>query len=97
VIRISVQFIAQIVGVMVLRYREPNRERPFKMWLFPVPAILALIGFVYVLIERPKSGASIISAIVVIVVGVIIFLIRASQLNQWPFGDPVPPPSEDVA
>jgi APA family basic amino acid/polyamine antiporter len=97
VIRISVQFIAQILGVIVLRIREPNRERPFKMWLFPVPAILALIGFVYVLIERPKSGASIISAIVVIVVGVIIFLIRASQLKQWPFGDVAPQISEDAS
>src|SRR5436190_14118215 len=54
VIRILVQFLAQIVGVMILRRRRPEMARPFKMWLYPVPAIAALCGFVYVLLMRPN-------------------------------------------
>jgi len=90
VIRLLIQFMAQIVGVIVLRVREPNRERPFRMWLYPVPALLALIGFLYVLVERPKSQASIFSAVVVLIVGVIIFLWRSARRHEWPFGAIIP-------
>ncbi len=44
VIRISVQFLAQTVGIMVLRRRNPELPRPFRMWLCPVPAVLAFLG-----------------------------------------------------
>src|SRR2546423_863260 len=44
VIRITVQFLAQIVGVVVLRLRRPDMPRPFKMWLYPLPSILAFFG-----------------------------------------------------
>jgi amino acid transporter len=95
VIRLLIQFMAQIVGVIVLRVREPNRERPFRMWLYPAPALLALIGFLYVLVERPKSQASIFSAVVVLIVGVIIFLWRSARRHEWPFG-PIIPVGEDA-
>ena len=42
VIRILVQFLAQIVGVIVLRVRRPDLPRPFRMWLYPLPALFAL-------------------------------------------------------
>src|SRR6059058_6160632 len=45
VIRILVQFLAQIVGVMILRRRRPEMPRPFRMWLYPAPALAALCGF----------------------------------------------------
>ena len=76
VIRISTQFLAQTLGVMVLRRREPDLPRPFRMWLYPVPAILAFLGFVYVIVMRPKSLESIRLAIVVIIVGSVLFLVR---------------------
>src|SRR5213595_3821512 len=40
VIRIMVQFLLQTIGVMVLRVRRPEMPRPFRMWLYPVPAML---------------------------------------------------------
>lgn len=36
-IRAIIPFMAQIVGAVVLRVREPNRPRPFRMWLYPSP------------------------------------------------------------
>jgi APA family basic amino acid/polyamine antiporter len=85
VIRISVQFIAQIVGVVVLRIRRPDMPRPFRMWLYPVPAVIAFVGFVYVLIMRKKSLEQILLALVLVVIGSVIYLVRARRRGEWPF------------
>jgi basic amino acid/polyamine antiporter, APA family len=76
VIRLFVQFLAQTVGVIVLRQRDPDRPRPFRMWLYPLPAVLAFLGFVYVLVMRPKSLESIRVALAVAVVGAILYFVR---------------------
>ena len=46
--RILVQFIGQIGALHWLRTRRPEIERPFRMWLYPLPSIVALIGWSYV-------------------------------------------------
>jgi amino acid transporter len=46
--RILVQFIGQIGALHWLRTRRPDIERPFKMWLYPLPSLVALIGWSYV-------------------------------------------------
>jgi basic amino acid/polyamine antiporter, APA family len=76
VIRISIQFLAQTLGVMVLRRRRPDLPRPFRMWLYPVPAVLAFLGFVYVVVMRPKSLESIWLAVIVVIVGTLLFWVR---------------------
>jgi amino acid transporter len=78
VIRLVVQFLAQTVGVIVLRQRRPDLPRPFRMWLYPAPAVLAFVGFVYVLVMRPKSGESLRLALAVVVVGGVLYALR-----QW--------------
>lgn len=85
VIRIIVQFLAQIVGVMILRRRRPEMARPFRMWLYPFPALAALCGFVYVLLMRPNFQQQILYALVLIVVGLAIYFVRARARGEWPF------------
>ena len=85
VIRILVQFLAQIVGVIVLRLRRPDLPRPFRMWLYPLPALVALGGFVYVLISRKNFVKEIRYAVVLVVAGLIIYFIRARSRAEWPF------------
>lgn len=85
VIRILVQFLAQIVGVIVLRVRRPDLPRPFRMWLYPLPALIALGGFIYVLISRKNFLREIRYAAVLIVVGLTIYFIRARVRGEWPF------------
>ena len=41
--RLLIQFMGQIIGLFVFRRRRSDAERPFKMWLYPVPAVVALI------------------------------------------------------
>jgi APA family basic amino acid/polyamine antiporter len=82
VIRVMVQFLAQTIGIIVLRSSRPGLPRPFRMWLYPVPAILAFLGFLYLLIMRPKSIESIRVAIVLILVGTILFAVRQARLQR---------------
>jgi basic amino acid/polyamine antiporter, APA family len=86
VIRIMVQFLAQIVGVVVLRVRRPDMPRPFRMWLYPLPSVLAFLGFVYVLVMRPKSMQPIWLALMLVIVGSAIYLVRSWRRREWPFG-----------
>jgi amino acid transporter len=46
--RILIQFVSQAVGVIAWHYRKPNEERPFKMPLFPVPAVLSIIIWLFI-------------------------------------------------
>ena len=76
VIRVLVQFLAQTIGIVVLRTQQPEFPRPFRMWLYPLPALLAFVGFVYLLIMRPKSSQSLLLAAVVAAIGSVIFVLR---------------------
>ncbi len=46
--RILAQFLAQIAAVHWLRTRRPDIERPFRIWLYPLPAVLAFAGWCYI-------------------------------------------------
>jgi basic amino acid/polyamine antiporter, APA family len=85
VIRILVQFLAQIAGVIVFRVRQPDLPRPFRMWLYPLPALLALAGFIYVLVSRKNFLKEIRYAAVLVIVGLAVYLIRARRRGEWPF------------
>lgn len=85
VIRIAVQFLMQIVGLLLLRYGSPGAPRPFRMWLFPLPALIAAAGFLYVLFERPNFTREIRYASFLVAAGTLIFVVRSWREGQWPF------------
>jgi amino acid transporter len=76
VLRILLQFGLQHVGVMVLRVRRPEMPRPFRMWMYPLPPLLALAGFGYIVVSRPNFRRELLLAGFVAVVGTIVFLGR---------------------
>ncbi|MGH9865073.1 MAG: APC family permease, partial [Candidatus Acidiferrales bacterium] len=41
--RILVQFVGQAIGIIMLRRKWASERFPFKMWLYPIPAGLAII------------------------------------------------------
>jgi amino acid transporter len=84
-IRIILQFILQQVGVMVLRVRQPQRERPFRIWLYPLPPLFALAGFLFILFSRPDAARELIYGAVVALSGAAIFFIRSRVRREWPF------------
>jgi amino acid transporter len=82
-IRAVIPFIAQIVAAVVLRRRFPDRPRPFRMWLYPVPAIVALGLWTFVLFSPQKGFRA--GAAYVMGAGMVFFLARSALLRQWPF------------
>jgi amino acid transporter len=76
VIRIMTQFLAQTLGIIVLRTTRPDFPRPFRMWLYPLPALLAFGGYLYTVVMRPKSIESIRLALLVAIAGTILFWLR---------------------
>jgi APA family basic amino acid/polyamine antiporter len=89
VIRIMLQFLVQAVGVIVLRKRRPDLPRPFRMWLYPVPALIAICGFVFILISRPDFLKEIRYATLILIVGISIYLVRSWRRHDWPFAPAV--------
>ncbi|PYT01007.1 MAG: amino acid permease [Acidobacteria bacterium] len=87
VIRIIVQFVAQIIGLLVLRKTRPDMPRPFRMWLYPLPALIALGGFLYVLFMRDGFEKQVKYAAVLIVVGFLVFLVRSYKRGEFPFNE----------
>jgi amino acid transporter len=73
VLRIVLQFGLQHVGVMVLRVRRPEMVRPFRLWLYPLPPLLALLGFGYIVFSRPNFGRELALAAMVAVLGTLVF------------------------
>jgi basic amino acid/polyamine antiporter, APA family len=85
VTRILIQFIAQIAGLVILRWRHPEFPRPFRMWLYPLPAIIAFVGFLYVLVGRPMYQKELICAAMLLSAGTVVYLARAIRRREWPF------------
>ena len=85
VIRILLQFLVQSIGVIVLRTRRPDMPRPFRMWLYPVPALVAAGSFIFILFSRKDFLREIRYAGVILVLGLIIYGLRAWRRGEWPF------------
>lgn len=82
--RILVQFVGQAVGVILLRRRWPRERLPFRMWLFPIPAAIAIILWLALFVA---TGRQMLFGLVAIGAGLIVFLMRSKGLKQWPFAE----------
>jgi amino acid transporter len=88
VARILVQFVGHTIGLFIFRRREPAEKLPFKMWLYPAPAILALIGWIYIFfspILGPGGSKYAIYAFSTIGAGVILYFVLAAKRHDWPY------------
>jgi amino acid transporter len=83
--RILLQFFLQHAGVMVLRAQRPELERPFKMPLYPLPPLVAISGFLFMLVNRSHALQGLAVAVGIGVSGTLIYLWRARREGQWPF------------
>jgi amino acid transporter len=55
-VQIASQFVWQCAGVVLLRRYRRDIPQPFVMWLYPVPALVALALWVCVFVSAPFSG-----------------------------------------
>ncbi len=84
VTRILVQFIGQIVGLMMLRKNRPDMPRPYRMWLYPIPAFVALLGWIFVF--ATTEIRVIFFGVGVLALGFLAFLLWSWNTKRWPFG-----------
>lgn len=83
--RILIQFMGQIVAVALLRRNRPDLPRPFKIWLYPLPNLIALAGWIFVF---ATSGTIVILfGLVTLLIGIGAFLLWSWWTRQWPFAD----------
>jgi len=86
--RILSMFVAQIIGLLVYRRYRPNAPRPFRMWLYPLPALFALVGWLGVFVTpalQPGGWRFLLYAVGTIAAGFAAYLLIAWRKNEWPF------------
>ncbi|MCU9951938.1 APC family permease [Burkholderia sp. BKH01] len=83
-VAVLLQSVAQIAALTVLRRRQPALHRPYRQWLYPVPSLVALVGWLYVFYATDRLSQ--IMSTIWVALGLIAFLIWARVARQWPFG-----------
>lgn len=85
VIRILFQFLLQGLAVLLPKHRRERRLRGFRMPLYPLPVVLALSGFVFILFSRPNFLKEMRTATFILIAGAAVYVVRNSRTG---------PPSE---
>jgi amino acid transporter len=86
--RILEQFVAQVFAVILLRRLQPDRPRPWRMWLYPLPCAVALVGWLFVYVTL--GGLFIAIGAGTLLVGLVVFLVWSRGRGDWPFGGNAP-------
>jgi amino acid transporter len=55
-VQILLQFIWQCAAVILLRRYRRDIHKPFKMWLYPLPALVSLVMWSYIFLSAPRAG-----------------------------------------
>lgn len=82
-IQTVVVVIGQIVAVTLIRRYRPDIQRPFKMWLYPLPSIVALALWLLVLLSQ--GWKIVLLSFAVLAGGIVIYMIWARISSAWPF------------
>jgi amino acid transporter len=87
--RIIIQFIGGAVGVMLLRSKWSSDKIPFKMWLYPLPAIIAILLWAWLFTATGETKIGEISVaywgLMVLLSGIIVYFIQAKIRGEFPF------------
>jgi amino acid transporter len=81
--RILIQFIGHTIALFLIRARRPDIALPVRMWGYPLPAMISLLGYLYVFFSLGLHY--ILFGIISIVIGAGAFMIAAWNQRRWPF------------
>jgi amino acid transporter len=85
--RILVQFIGQIGAVTLLRRTAPDMPRPYRMWLYPLPSLIALLGWIFIFATTPAKVIAF--GLGALALGIVSFGIWSWKGRTWPFNDSI--------
>ena len=81
--RILVQFVGQAIGVILLRKKRGTAHLPYKMPLYPLPVILAVLMWLFIFYA---TGLTIITSFLVVFgSGILVYFIHAKFTGKWPY------------
>src|SRR6266478_8089142 len=83
--RILVQFIGQIGAVTLLRRRAPDMPRPYRMWLYPLPSLVALLGWIFIFATTPLTVIAF--GLGALLLGAVCFGVWSWNGRTWPFDE----------
>jgi amino acid transporter len=83
VIQVLIQFLAQVVAVPLIRRNRPDIARPFQMPLYPLTAMVAFGGWLFILIASGWQYIAI--GIGLLAAGIGAYLWRAREAREWPY------------
>ncbi len=86
-IRVLLQYLLQAIGLIVLRRRQPGLRRPFRMPLYPLPALAAIAGFLFLLLGPQGALHELAWGGAVLAAGTAVFVARARRARGWPAGE----------
>jgi fructoselysine transporter len=81
--RCLIQFVGQAFGLMLLHRKWKAERWPFRMWLYPLPVLLAIVGWLGIFLST--GVVPIVSSTVAMAIGLMVYMGRARLLGQWPF------------
>jgi amino acid transporter len=55
-VQILLQFVWQCAAVILLRRYRPDIPKPFRMWLYPLPALVSMAMWIYIFVSAPLTG-----------------------------------------
>jgi amino acid transporter len=68
-VQILLQFVWQCAAVILLRRYRPDVAKPFRMWLYPLPALISLGMWIYIFASAPAAGMLFSAAFLAVAVG----------------------------
>ena len=81
--RILIQFVGQAVGLLLLSKQKGRNIFKWKMPLFPVPVIAAIL--IWLFIFKSTGIQMMTSGLIVIGLGLVVYFIKANYNKEWPF------------
>jgi amino acid transporter len=81
--RVLIQYLPQVIGLFILRIRTPEMKRPFRMWLYPLPGLISVLGWLYIL--GTSDPRKLYFAAAIFLIGSVAFFIRSKIRNEWPW------------
>jgi len=85
--RILIQFMGQIFAVTLLRKQSPKTARPYRMWLYPLPSIVALVGWIFIF--ATTEWPVILLGLGTLALGAVCFFVWSWYTQRWPFALPI--------
>ncbi|MGH9561548.1 MAG: hypothetical protein ACRD3S_08840, partial [Terracidiphilus sp.] len=81
--RCLIQFAGQGIGLILLHKRWTSGRFPFHMWLYPLPVVIAILGWIAIFASTGRMA--ILASLGAAALGILVYLTRARWARQWPF------------